>query len=551
MGANNDSLDEMGELLWEESKKATKSRRSLIRWLGMGFTIIAIILAPIGILFSSFLLLFYTTLLFTSGLFMVLFRHAVTPIQIYENGILFAANLFKFRFFISWGEMTKITRQTLLANIYYVFETQNKGKLRIRKDLRGLTEIIDSIRDRIGKDEYKLNVFGEEKLKNHKKMELWTYPLGFLVSVVLSILVVSSYYNAAFPPIVWVMAFGFGVPLLTIGTIGIILYMMADWRSKFLIKKKVSLAPFTGVVIAMNFIFFVSLGTGLVVLSADIYTTGDFRQESPPSSYWDGGSGLSGGTFNLYQSLYVQNGETFTISDSLVVFGSDENLGIYVERSGHLVIENSTISSHNPDIGYWFEVYGKLTVYDSVIKHVWGDPQYENKDGGIELYGAEATFEASNIEDCITNGILAKESVLTIQTTVVERCADDGVELHRTPANIDDAIFRYNGWPLMFWNESNAHVSNCTFDANEHGMWIFQSSPTIEFCIIQDTTEGPAISIADSESEPVLLENEFTNNESDVDRPSSPLLCCYIVTLPVISIIFIIMIWFKNRKITI
>jgi hypothetical protein len=551
MGAKRDSLDDMGDLLWEEPRKATKSRRNMIRWLGIGFTIVAMIMAPLGILFSSFLFLFYTAILFTSGLFMILFRQAVAPIQIYENGILFAANILKFRFFISWGEMTKVTEQPLLTLIYYIFETQNKGKLRIQKDLAGLTEIIDSVKDRIGKDEYKFSVFSEEKLKNHKKMELWTYPLGFFIAVALSILVVSSYYNATFPPIIWVMAFGFGLPLLAIGTIGIILFMMADWRSKFLIKKRVSLPPFTAVVIIINIVFFVSFSTGMVVLYDDVHTTGNFRQSPPPSNYWDGGSSLNGGTFNLYQSLYVQNGETFTISDSLVVFGSDEDLGIYVERTGHLIIENSTISSHNPDVGYWFEVYGKLTVYDSVIKHVWGNPDYENKDGGIELYGAEATFEASNIEDCITNGILAKDSDLTIQTTVVERCGDDGVELHRTSANIDDTIFRYNGWPLMLWNESDARVSNCTFDSNEHGMWIIQSSPTVEYCIFQDTAEGPAISIADPDSEPVLTENDFSNNEAEVDRPSSPLLCCYIIALPMISIIFIILIWYKNTRITV
>ena len=124
--------------------------------------------------------------------------------------------------------MTRITELTFFTHTYYVFENQNKGRVRIRKDLKGLSETIDSIRDRIDNEEYKLNVFGAQKIQNHKKMELWTYPLGMGIAVVLSIFVVSTYYNAAFPPIVWVMAFGFGVPLLTVGIVGIILYMMAD-----------------------------------------------------------------------------------------------------------------------------------------------------------------------------------------------------------------------------------------------------------------------------------------------------------------------------------
>jgi hypothetical protein len=540
--------DKMGKLLWKEPLKEFDVRGGMVRWLGYTFIGLAIFLSPYGFLLESGFLLVFAIITFSIGLIFVFLSKTLHPIQIFENGIFIFNDMWRSGNFISWGDVQNIKEYRGLSNSYYDIENKAGGKLRIRSDITGLSGTIENIRDRLGKLEFQVDFHSKEKIRTQKKMELWTYPSAVAISIIVAFFMIIYYnYFITFNEIF--MVFGFVIPWISIVSIGMVLHMLADWRSTFFIKIKVKLRHFIAFIVVMNIIYITTVGSSFTILPSQYDLSQDFRNEDIPIDYYEGGFDLVGGTFNLYESIYVQSGSVFTISDSLVVFGSNDNLGIYVEKTGHLIIENSTLSSNDPKVGYWFEVYGKLTVYNSVIEYVWGDPYYENKDGGIELYNAEATFEDSNIQNCITNGILASDSILSIFSSTIENCEDDGIELHGTSARIDDIIIRYSSWPIMFWDGSDAYVSNSTFDRNDYGMWILRSSPVIEDCIFQDTKEGAAIIIFGSNSKPIMSGNEFDNNDTEVDYLTSSSAVCYIFLLPFLSVFLIIIIQMKNMKI--
>jgi hypothetical protein len=299
----------------------------------------------------------------------------------------------------------------------------------------------------------------------------------------------------------------------------------------------------------MNLVFFSSIAIDYVGYFEDYTTDGEFRLHSLPDEFWEGGSDLLNETYNIDKILYVQNGSEYVISNSEIIFGSNQDIGIYVERGGHLIIENSTISTENNLTTYWFEVYGELTVTDSVIQNLWGDPQNENMDGGIELHWAKARFERSRIRFGKTNGIMARNSSLYVSSCYIEYCNDDGIELHRTPAIIKNSEFRYNVWPIILWDRSDAKVYNCLFDANDEGLYIFESSPTIEDCTFANTGSGPAITVMGWRARPVFKNNVFLNNEVDIEEPYEPSLVWCTIILPMVSVALYGSLYYRNKKI--
>lgn len=544
-----DDYGQFGKLLWEEPQEKVRKKTNMVVFIGLAFFAIAFTLIPIGSIYYSDLILPYSGFLVILGSIIIIIGYSYLPVRIYDDGILFSNKLFGYRHFISWGEIINITEMKPFIFTYFIFETKNGGKLRIEKDLPGLPAIIEEIRDDIGMDDSPPEIYGEENERVHKKLEMWLYPFGVLAGLFLSMIIIITNFEPSFPRAFWAMVLGFGVPLISIIIVSLVLYEIENWRIKFSINLKVNMKTFTAFLIIINLVYFTVGGAEYVVISNDYNPLGEYRQNSPPNDFWEGGISLSNGTYNINENLYIPDGIEFMITDAQVIFGSEGKLGIFVDDGGHLIVRNSTISSDNQKDGVWFEVYGKLTVINSVIQDVFGDPDNENMDGGIEIYSGEAYFEESTIQISKTNGIMAKDSILTIVSSTIENCQDDGIELHGTSAIIEDSLIRYNGWPIMFWEKSDARVSNSTFHANKEGLYIIESSPTIEDCIFTDTVSGPAINVLGPNSEPVFEDNAFSNNEVDVEYPIEPFLVCCFITLPILSLIFFVIIYTKNKNI--
>lgn len=183
-----------------------------------------------------------------------------------------------------------------------------------------------------------------------------------------------------------------------------------------------------------------------------------------------------------------------TISNSTLTFKNDKD-GIYVLKDGDLKIVNSTITSD----GYFpFEVYGTLNITDSNISKIWGDKNYIDYDGGIEIYQDGAVILNSTIHHCRTNGIMAGNAFVKIENTTFYQIRDDPIELR----------------------ESNAVIRNCTIYDCDFGIFIENSNPLIENCSITNVDHEPIK--YSSSSNPILVNNTTEWEPKGVDDYISP-----------------------------
>jgi hypothetical protein len=542
-------VGEKGPLLWEESAIEMDKRKN--RYILTGFVWIAIWIIVglwLGNENTTFLLFAFSLIFF--GFVMVYWGFGQLPNRIYENGLEYGMEFPPFltetRTFVSWGECLRL--REIKGN--YIFICSASKVVNIRHDIYDTFDFLKDIRDRIGKEEYRILVDIQEKTENSRKFELYLYPIVLLGVTFMSFIIAIALYGWTLTPNNLIINLSMVIPLLSILLLGIFLYCIPLRRLRFGIKLKINMKRLIAMFVVLNMIFLVMVGLGWWAPRRYYQIVSlDFRMHDRPRDYWDGSLDFINGTYNLDQSIYVQRGSQMRVINATLYLMGGGIAGIYVDRGASCLIENSTLASQNSRAGFWFEVYGELHVYGSRIMYLWGDPYYENFDGGIELYDADATFETSFIESCQTNGILAESSRLSVRSCIVQDCGDDGIELHNSPAIIENTTFKYNSWPLMFWYESDAKVTNCTFDYNQEGCWIAESSPVIKNCVFKNTGTGPAIVISGYMSYPIFEDNTFENNEVDIeDRGVIPYQVCMIF-LPIFSLIIIIGIRGRNKKI--
>jgi parallel beta-helix repeat protein len=548
MSKNFNDHSQYGERLWEEPIESLRNRIRTGVLIGITLFIMGSLLVPIGLEFYSNMFLPTAGFLFVCGFITIILGLSPLPLKIHEEGILISNRLFGYRHFIPRSQIAKFHESKPLFSTLIVFKTVRGASFEIKKDLPGLEDTIYGIN--FGSmDDDRYESYNEENIKTQKKLEMWVYVLSILAALLLMLTLIVASFEPSFNLVNWLTIIGLGVSFISLILVGLALFELLDWRSKFSINLRINTGHFIVFILLANLIFFSANLTEYTGIATDYIPIGEFRQHPPPDNFWEGGPDLINGTFNVDDVLYVPDGSQYVISNSLIVFRDEEDLGIYVEKGGHLIVENSTISSANNEIGYWFEVYGELTVSDSTIQYLWGDPENENMDGGIELHWAKARFERSTIQFSQTNGIMARNSSLYISSCSIENCVDDGIELRSTSAIIKDSEFRYNGWPIIFWDHSDAIVSNCTFDSNDEGLYIIESSPTIENCTFLNTGSGPAVTVLGWRSKPVFTNNIFHNNEVDIEKPAEPALICSPIILPVVSAILYGMVYYRNNKI--
>lgn len=78
-------------------------------------------------------------------------------------------------------------------------------------------------------------------------------------------------------------------------------------------------------------------------------------------------------------------------------------LTIRIDAGGEFRILNSTITSYTSY--YKFEAYGRLSIFHSVISHLWG--QANSPVGGIQVYSSAVTIFHSTISDSMSSAVYA------------------------------------------------------------------------------------------------------------------------------------------------
>ena len=539
-----------GAILWEEPELDLHKRRT--------FSVLAgnvwIILWSLG-LFIMWFLEFPGFIIFAgiAAVGVVLFYNSISilPHIIYENGVEYGRTyppfFREYRTFISWGEMSGLGENKKR----YFFECPKNRNIVLDKESPGITRIVNSVKDRVDKEEYLIYVDLDERIRRMKRKELMVYPCSFLFSlgfyfVFAFLLYGPRYVNRVGMSLYWMIA-----PALSVLFALFFLYEISTRRRKEKIKVKIDLRAFGIFFVIMCLIYYANLDIETVMRHNDPpWFNYSFGQTDPAGPFINDSHGFFNETLELDRNLTITRGATFRIYNSNITFADNRSLGLYVESNGTLWIEDSTITGKNPQNGFYFEVYGNLFVYNSRIMNIGGTDN-KSLDGGIELYDANCVMEDSFVGPTITNGILAAGSDLKISSCQFANCGDDTIELHWTDAHIENCRFVNNSWAMVFWMESDAMVLNCTFENNSYGIWIGHSSPRIINNTFRNTQKGAAIGYKDLYSDPKFSDNTFVNNKRDFRKPEVDVFGYYYLTFggPVLGISAFIFFYIRNKKI--
>jgi parallel beta-helix repeat protein len=525
------SVGGKGALLLEESEVDFEKRISTYGKAASVLVIVGIILLVVGIyLFLvpsggyftwmwMILPLLLGILLLYVGIAVLVTKHKLKPLKIFENGLEASFSWPARTVFISFGEILRMSEsKSLTEGEIYTFHTGQPGiVVSVKKDLRGLQEIVGLIESKIGRAEHvvRLELSSDEK-RASRRLEYSMYAFGLIGGVVVS-LVLS--WNI---PLINLTV---ELPLVTMFMVTSLTFFMS--KTDKLAPRKLNVKIPLAIIIAMMVILLAGISFGDVLYAS---TPGDVREhiEPKPSS-----SDLTPGIYVdeslvLTGSVLVDIGQTLHLKNSTVQMdlSYDNEFGIWVAQGGTLILENSTIESSSSMFGYYFEIMGSANISHSTISGLWGDPDNENFDGGLEIYSDDVVIRDSAILNSTTNGLLITNSGPLIINTTIDRARDDGIEMRHSDARIMYNRISNCGWGMIVSVGSTADIDGNEISNNVYGIYVYASDP-----VIQNNVFNHTLNFAleyDSSSNPVMSGNTYHDNGRDVvgeDPPSFDLIC--------------------------
>lgn len=203
----------------------------------------------------------------------------------------------------------------------------------------------------------------------------------------------------------------------------------------------------------------------------------------------------------------------------------DGGSGIYVHEGGKLTMDNVRVLSMDPDLHYWFEIYGVAMILGCDIQDVAAndrDPSNWNWiRGGVQLYNDSILLKDSKFHDCqrinayvngcsptIVNCTFSRAEYLHTKArigqdselggTVLALYTDaTGLFLVKADPSIDRCTFSHNGIPgsvLDLYSTSERNNAVATFG---RGILAYESSPTISKCTFESNGEQPQDRVVD------------------------------------------------------
>jgi len=258
----------------------------------------------------------------------------------------------------------------------------------------------------------------------------------------------------------------------------------------------------------------------------------------------------SGTTLDIDNHILVDSGQTLHIRNSVVMMNlqSDKQFGIWVEKGGDLILENTIVQSISEKYNYTFEIMGSARIEGTTIANIWGDELISNQEGGLEVYSNDVIIERSVIRNSTTNGILIVNSNPVIVNTTIQDARDDGIEMQNSNARIRNNTIKNCGWAMVVLRGSDALIEGNLIVDNIHGIGIGSSNPTV----VDNTFDNNMIYAIkyDAYSDPTIAGNVFYNNVNNIEyetRPYTLDMCGIVAVAFAVACIVAIYIAYRNR----
>ncbi len=479
------------------------SSLSNISLFGLGI-ILKIFLLMLGIMFIPI------------GYFVYRASNRHKPIKIYENGILDYVLGTGDELFIPYGYFTDVEEgnNPIDGEYYRLVAKKDKYSVAISRDIPNIDRLVNEIKKKF--DSPDLDYEPENDLEKNiwKKIEPALYfvalAIGFGFASYLS-------FKAFGGGSLNSLMFGIGIlgPIFSSIFIFLIGYKLISKFKEIDVSEGINIKLVAIFLITILVIFSFTYGYSSMSMnesSIQIDKT-PMPSESIELSFFDNKSEVT-----TDQNIVLSDGDSLRLSNmDIHMNGSRDKIPIiWVGENSSLFIENCTLKSIDNDHGFEFEVYGEMEITDSEICGLWGDPDMNNGDGGIEIYSDDVLIDNCRIYDNVINGLLIYDASPIITNNEIYGCGDDGIEVHSSDMVFESNEIRDNDWGMVIFSNSNLVIENNTFLENQHGISIEDSKPIIINNQFTRNTEY-AIEVG-SNSDPQFEGNEFSENEQDISE---------------------------------
>ncbi len=545
-----------GALLSEMPAEKVESERRKANTMGLATTAGAVaagafmlVAAPtfFGDVLCTIFVGIMVVLLGVLGVLLMVTARRIAPVRVYENGVEWAS-IAKGLHFLGWGDFETAREATFGGNRMLTLTRDSRAAGSISADMSGYDEWLPMIMERVNDPAF--------------ASEIETLPEG-----------ATRYW--ALPMVLMVIAMGLGIGtaiyagddigddmtvsgwdlylLMGMSTALVYFFVIMFWmmvRNSFgLTKARFPTVALVVPVAVMLLVYFVVMGaTGPVSLR---YTVDIVESDDPGTSVLEAGEYVDT-DIRATGPVTVGAGETLTLHNVTLTFdpAPGPDYGIWVHPEGTLLLDDARITSADTDVGFSFEIHGKAVFMNSLIVGTAVDPDFENGEGGVELYCGDIRVENTVFRNALSAAMMTVYCSPTITNCTFSGAHDEAIEVHGGTPFIENCTFKDCQWPLILWNGSEAVIANCTFEDCPRGIDLVQSSATIRGCTFRNI-EGYAIQwTSDTEPEPVMEDNVFDNVGAETDVQTSLALLgtlCTIVTL-VTALIGTAALLMMNRK---
>jgi len=497
-----------GALLIEEDAPSLNIRRTrlllraaLLLVAGVGVLAIAglglqgflprslVLAASTGLLLGPFLLVLAALHLHA--------RSRMVLCRVYENGV-DAESLLGTVAFVSWGEvLTTRPQSALLGGETIFFRATRDGSFTMPRRLPGLDDLIETVRPRFGRPEYVTEIPPDEaQITRGRRVELGMYGVALAVSLALP-----AFQLPVFPVQFQFLALVMSFAVLGVFTITFWAYRLGSIR----IGPQRIRVKIPAVAVSLLLVMFLSAvwtGGGLPSIEGD--TTVGILEPRPGSTSLTAGT-YSNLTLTAEGTVRVDSGETLWLLNSTLVLNltATRAFGVWIGPGGRLVLEDTTVRSADPRYRFWFEILGSAAIRNSTIRDLWGDPELEHVDGGLEIHSSDVRIEGSLIMATTLSGILVMNADPWIANTTVQNAGDVGIDLQNSDAYLYNVTVKGCPWAMVFMFGASAVVESSRFMDNGHGLYVSNSNPTVrnstferngEYAILFNGKGGPTLS---------------------------------------------------------
>lgn len=221
-------------------------------------------------------------------------------------------------------------------------------------------------------------------------------------------------------------------------------------------------------------------------------------------------------TLRVDGHVLVDTGQTLELRNTTLVLNltSDKQFGIWIAIGGSLVLENSSVLPADARYLYTFEVMGSATIRNSTVSGLWGE--WDDYDGGLEIYSDDVTIESSLIRDARQTAILVVRSSPLIVNSTIRGAGDDGIELQASDATVLNNLIEQCEWGVFAYGGSQPLIEGNVISHNSFGILSVDSSPVIRGNRFE-YNEHVAVSYRGRAS-PVLDGNTYLGNGENVLR---------------------------------